>query len=201
MARPKSQDARRLQMVDAAGRAIGERGLANVRIKDIADQAGMSPGSVLYYYPELDDLLIEVHQETVDQYFAQREQFLDGLDRPIDQLRTALHTGLPSGPDDVTARLLYGMHARCEASPAHAALMTNLFDREVALYLTILRSAKEAGDVELRASAETIARTLVALEDGLGLHIVSRTRPMTLDAALPIMTSCAEQFTGVTLST
>jgi hypothetical protein len=79
--------------------------------------------------------------------------------------------------------------------------MTNLFDREVALYLTILRSAKESGDVELRASAETIARTLVALEDGLGLHIVSRTRPMTIDAARTIMTSCAEQFTGVTLST
>jgi len=196
MARPKSQNARREQMVDAAGRAIAERGLANVRIKDIANHAGMSSGSVLYYYPELEELLVEVHQGTVDRYLESRQSVIDDSQLPAEQLLAILSTGLPGDPDDVTARLLYEMHARCEASPAHAALMTGLYDREVALYLPVLESGVRHGSFSLEQSAEDVARTLVALEDGLGLHITSRSSSMSPATAAKVLRQTAEQLTN-----
>jgi AcrR family transcriptional regulator len=186
-------------MVDAASRAIAERGLANVRIRDIADHAGMSSGSVLYYYPELDDLLVEVHGETVDRYVEQRIEAVDAMAGPVERLSAALQTGLPTDPDDVTARLLYEMHARCEASAAHAALMTNLFDREVTLYREILEAGVAAEVFFIALSAEDLARVLVSLEDGLGLHIVSRSGSMSPSTALNVLRRSAEQLIGCTL--
>ena len=45
-------------IVEAATQAIVERGLANVRIADIAERAGMTPGHVTYYFPSKIDLLM-----------------------------------------------------------------------------------------------------------------------------------------------
>jgi AcrR family transcriptional regulator len=185
-------------MVNAADRAIADRGLSHVRIKDIADQAGMSSGSVLYYYPELNDLLVEVHHETVDRYYQQRVEAIHGDASPSDQLASALAAGVPHDPDDLTARLLYEMHALCEASPAHADLMTSLFDREVALYLSILEAGAGTGEFTLSTSPNQVARTLVALEDGLGLHVVSRNRSMSPTDASEVLRRCAVELTGCT---
>jgi AcrR family transcriptional regulator len=196
MARPKDQQDRRNQMVDAAGRAIAERGLSNVRIKDIANQAGMSSGSVLYYYPELDNLLVEVHRETVERYYQQRFDVIHGDASPTDQLATALAAGIPGDPDDLTARLLYEMHALCEASTAHAELMSSLFEREVSLYISILEVGVGTGEFTISTSPDEVARVLVALEDGLGLHVVSRNKSMSPAVARGVLRRCAIELTG-----
>jgi len=63
MARPRRQEARRTQLTDAARQAVLERGLFGLRLGDVAEKAGMSPGSVLYYFPSLTELLQEVQRE------------------------------------------------------------------------------------------------------------------------------------------
>ena len=45
MARTKNQSVRRRQLTEAAGRAIIARGAAAVRLKDIAEEAGVTPGA------------------------------------------------------------------------------------------------------------------------------------------------------------
>jgi AcrR family transcriptional regulator len=198
MARPKNQQDRRDQMVDAAGRAIAERGLSNVRIRDIADRAGMSAGSVLYYYPDLDNLFVEVHAEIIERYYQRRCAAIRPDASPVLQLSCAVAAGIPEDPDDLTARLLYEMHALCEASPAHADLMGSLFDREVSLYRSILDAGVAGGQFRLLSSTAQVARVLVALEDGLGLHVVSRNSSMLPHAAHEVLRACAAELTGCT---
>lgn len=197
MARPKNQGARRGALIDAAGRAIAERGMAGLRIKDIAAEAGVSAGSVLYYYPELDDLVLAVHQDAVERYLAQRQERTEAPgDDVVARMRAALASGLPQGPDDATHRLLYELHGLADRSAGHAALMGSLFAREVALYSTLLEVGVVAGVFELSGTFADVARNLVALEDGYGLHIVARNPVVDRATALGLLTAHARLVTA-----
>jgi AcrR family transcriptional regulator len=183
-------------MVAAAGRAISERGLSNIRIKDIADQAAMSVSSVLYYYPELDELLVEVHADTVNRYFESREVLIDTAQSSLAQLLRALEAGIPRSEDDHIFRLLYEMHGLGETSDDHAALMQSLYEREVALYEALLERGVHAGDFHLTLPLADLARCLVALEDGFGLHVVSRNAATDYDSALELLQRSAATLVG-----
>src|SRR5262245_41400513 len=50
---------RHQEILDAAARVITDRGLAETRISDIAEEAGVSPGLILYYFDSKDRLLAE----------------------------------------------------------------------------------------------------------------------------------------------
>ncbi|WP_042390856.1 TetR/AcrR family transcriptional regulator [Streptacidiphilus melanogenes] len=197
MARPKNQEARRGALIDAAGRAIADRGMAGLRIKDIAAEAGVSAGSVLYYYPELDDLVLAVHQDAVESYLAERQRHVDEAEEPVARMSAALASGLPSGPDDAMHRLLFELHSLADRSAAHATLMASLFAREVALYSTLLQVGAAAGAFTLAAvPAGDLARNLVAIEDGYGLHIIARNPAVDRDTALALLTAHARTVTG-----
>lgn len=196
--RPRNQTARRQALVSAAGQAIAERGLESLRIKDIADAAGVSQGSVLYYYPELDDLVLEVHRGAVESYLASRQQAYDEApaDVPAARLRALLDSGLPSTTDDPVHGLLYELHRRAGRSPGHAELMTSLFAREVALYTTALEVGAATGVFTLTGSAHDQAHGLVALEDGYGLHIVNHNAALHPDRARELILAHARAVTG-----
>lgn len=198
MARPKNQGARREALIEAAGRAITERGLAGLRIKDIAAEAGVSVGSVLYYYPELDDLVFEVHQDAVERYLTARlsHSSADAAVDPAERLRRAIESGLPRDSDDATHRLLYELHGLADRSRQHAALMSSLFAREVALYTTILEVGCAEGAFTPSTPVADIARDLVMLEDGYGLHIVGRNPAVDHDTASDALVGLARTLTG-----
>ncbi|MFF2504946.1 TetR/AcrR family transcriptional regulator [Streptomyces sp. NPDC058067] len=194
--RPKNQTARREALVDAAGRAIAERGLDGLRIKDIAAEAGVSAGSVLYYYPELDELVVEVHQGAVERYLTARQASVDGVIGAAARLRALLGSGLPGGSGDAVHGLLFELHRRADRSSGHATLMASLFAREVALYSTILEVGVAVGEFTLTEPVADVARNLVALEDGYGLHIVSRNTELTPDVARRLLLGYARTVTG-----
>jgi AcrR family transcriptional regulator len=170
--RPKNQSARRSQLAAAARAILVERGAVGVRVKDIAERAGVSPATLLYYYPRLDDLLVEVSRDAVERYTGRRAAAVLSLENPVAQLRLAIHLGIPTGPDDEESRLLYELDALTGSSPAFAILTSSYFDRQVALYERVLEAGAAAGDFVLGGGPRDIGRTLVAVEDGLGLQVV-----------------------------
>jgi AcrR family transcriptional regulator len=149
-----------------------ERGAVGLRVKDIAERAGITPSSVLYYYPRLDELMIEVSREAMERYAERRSTRVRALDDPLAQLRLAIHLGVPTGPDDEESRLLYELDAFVGSSPAFRVLSSSFFDRQVLLYQHVLETGAARGAFELAAPADSLARGLVAMEDGLGLQVV-----------------------------
>lgn len=131
----------------------------------------MSTGSVLYYFPTLNELLFEVQREAVERFCADREEAAAAEPDPRRRLVGMIGTGLPTDRSDELCYLLYelGVYARTDAS--YAAQHIQLFERQVALYTAILASGAATGVFELTRDPTTIARNLVALEDGLGLHL------------------------------
>lgn len=86
MARPRNQHARRAEIVDAATSAIAARGLMGLRIKDVADAAGLSPGSITYYFPGIDELLLAVHEAAVTRFYEGRRTAATDVDDPVTAL-------------------------------------------------------------------------------------------------------------------
>jgi len=170
--RPRNQAERRRQLANAGRHVLLERGAVGLRVKDIAERAGITPSSVLYYYPRIDELMMEVSREAMERYAERRSRQVRALDDPARQLRLAIHLGVPTGPDDEDSRLLYELDAFIGSSPAFRVLSSSFFDRQVLLYEHVLESGAARGAFELAAPANSLARGLVAMEDGLGLQVV-----------------------------
>ena len=197
--RRKDQALRREQLANAGRQVLLERGAVGLRVKDIADRAGLAPSSVLYYYPRIEELLMEVSRDAIDRYAERRSREVRRRDDPVQQLRLAIHLGVPTGPDDDESRLLYELDALTGTSPAFAMMSTSFFDRQALLYEYVLGSGAALGAFELAQPADTIARGLVALEDGLGLQVVIQHPGIDSAEAERILLRYASMATGVDL--
>ena len=173
MARPKNQAARRGQLKQAARRAIAERGIEGVRIKDVAEHAGLSSQAVLYYYPELDTLIEEAIQHVVERFAERRQETVDGIDDPREALVALIDAGLPTGPDDDDLRMTYDAAGYFRDNPMLGALIRSMTARQVEVYRRVLELGAARGAFTLADTSQAIARNLVALEDAYGLYMIS----------------------------
>jgi AcrR family transcriptional regulator len=172
MPRRKDQAARRRQLRHAARRALAARGVDGVRVKDVAAEAGLSPQSVLYYYPELDELVAEAIRHTLERFGERRLEAAGRSDDPRRALAAMIAAGLPSGPDDEDLRVLYGAAGYFRDNEELGAAIRAMTARQVEIYRGVLELGEARGVFSLAESSESIARNLVALEDAYGLYII-----------------------------
>jgi len=183
VARPKRQDERRRQLVEATAAAIADRGLSDLRLRHIAERAGLSIGSVLYYYPDLDALLVEVHRQVLDQFYVARVAATQACSDPVEQLRVLVSQGIPDEPD-TTMRAIYELHVASARDSSHATLLTRLWESEVSLYESVLRQGASDGVFALQDDARAVAETVVALEDAFDLHLTGHNTALDRDLAV-----------------
>ena len=77
MARPKRQEARRDELVAAAQRAIVKNGPDGARLNRVAAEAGMTAGAVLYYYPDVEELILEANRVGMERFYDERMRMID----------------------------------------------------------------------------------------------------------------------------
>jgi AcrR family transcriptional regulator len=151
----------------------------------------MSPGLVLYHYPEHVDLMLAVHEEVVGQYFDIRKAAQEGVDDPKERLTRVIMAGVPPYAPDETVRLLYEMHGLARQSPRHAQLMSDLWKREVELYTEIIDSGVSTGDFTFDMTTADVAAILLGLEDGLALHLTSNNSELSAATAVSLFLGVA----------
>jgi AcrR family transcriptional regulator len=191
MARPRRQEARRAAIIDAAYAAGRTRGLRSLSLTDVAEQAGLTRGAVLYYYEDLDALLVEAHNAGIERFCDQRETTVAALADPREKLAAAIDAGLPSGPDDALMSLLYEFDVLAGNSALHDELVQKLYLRQSATYRGIIQEGRASGVFTPRLGDDDLAMTFVALEDAYGLHIVGGNALMTVERAAQAMRAVA----------
>jgi AcrR family transcriptional regulator len=197
--RRKNQGPRREQLKTAARAVLLRNGAVSLRVKDIAEEAGMAPSSVLYYYPEIGDLLLDVARGAMERYAETRAERVRQADGSIERLRLAIELGIPTGPEDEDSRLLYEIDALTGISPAFRVLSAAFFDRQAHLYESLIEAGVAAGELDPAASATSIARGMVAMEDGLGLQVVLDHGGIDREAARRILLEYAGAMVGASL--
>lgn len=195
MARPSKAAERRAELVEVARQAVIERGVLNLRLRDIADGAGMSSGSLLYYFPSSTELLKQVQREAVERFCLAREQSVAAMSDPRDRLRAMIASGLPSGPNDELCVLLYELGTIARRDSAYAAKYISLYERQVRGYTGILEAGAATGVFDLADEPVTIARNLVTLEDGYGLYLTQAVPTLERGTAKGMILSYARTAT------
>lgn len=198
MARSKS--ARKADLLEAAQRAMAEHG-ASVRLNQVAQQAGLTSGAILYHYPDLQDLLVDANRAGMERFHDARVKALEGISDPAVRLVVTITSGLPLDGDDEEVRLLCALGGEAARNTVYAVLLTSLFDRQVAMYQSILESGAAQGVFTLAADAITIARNLVALEDAYGYRIMAGHPTLDHDAAADLILGYARLATHHSLPT
>ncbi len=169
--RPKVDHLRKPQIVAAAAEVLYERGLFETRIGDIAERAGTSSPTILYYF-ESKDRLLEQAVEYADRGFYER--LAEGQDRAESAAERIVdlieQTSLgPGGLNDYTLWMEIWVRARRDESVRGSYI--ELDRRQRSLIADIVREGQRDGEFDAAADADDFAVVLSGLLDGLGVQV------------------------------
>lgn len=110
-------EARRLEILHAAARVFRRRGLADAGMREIAEEAGLSPGNLYYYFDSKDELLLFCQERTLEHMLAAVDAAKVGARSSAEQLRAILRAHVHALLDE-----LEGATAHLEVDALPAAL-------------------------------------------------------------------------------
>jgi AcrR family transcriptional regulator len=190
----KGRGGKRTDLLEAAQRAMAEHG-AGVRLNQVAEEAGLTSGAILYHYPNLQELLVDANRAGMERFYDSRLSALDGVTDPAQRLVRTIASGLPVDEDDEEVRLLCALGGEAARNTVYAVLLTSLYDRQVAMYQSILEAGAAQGVFTLASDALTVARNLVALEDAYGYRIMAGHPRLDHDACADLILDYARLAT------
>jgi AcrR family transcriptional regulator len=169
--RPKVDHLRKPQIVAAAAEVLYERGLFDTRVGDIAERAGTSSPTILYYFESKDRLLEEAVEYADREFYA---RVLDGQGRFERASEKLVHlieeTSLgPGGLNDYTLWMEIWVRARRDSTVRRSYF--RLDRRQRALIADIVREGQQAGEFSADADPDEFALVLSGLLDGLGVQV------------------------------
>jgi AcrR family transcriptional regulator len=169
--RPKVDHLRKPQIVAAAADVLYERGLFDTRIGDIAERAGTSSATILYYFESKDRLLEEAVDHADRDFYERLSEGQDQLERASDKLIHLIEeTSLgPGGLNDYT--LWMEIWVRARRDPTVRRSYFRLDRRQRSLIADIVRDGQRKGEFTPDADPDDFALVLSGLLDGLGVQV------------------------------
>jgi AcrR family transcriptional regulator len=169
--RPRVDHLRRPQIIEAAAEVLYERGLFETRIGDIAERAGTSAPTILYYFESKDRLLEEAVDQTDREFYARLTEGQARYKRASDKLVHLIEeTSLgPGGFSDWTLWMEIWVRARRDESVRESYF--ELDRRQRKLIADIVRDGQAAGEFRTEADPDDFAIALSGLMDGLGVQV------------------------------
>ncbi len=169
--RPRADHLRKPQIVAAAAEVLYERGLFDTRIADIAERAGTSAPTILYYFESKDRLLEEAVDQTDREFYVRLTEGQKRYDRASDKLVHLIEeTSLgPGGISDWTLWMEIWVRARRDPSVRRSYF--RLDRRQRKLIADIVREGQAAEEFSPDVDADDFAIGLSGLMDGLGVQL------------------------------
>jgi len=133
----KKGSRRRERILNAAASQFIQFGYAAASVRAIADEAGIGPSSLYYYFASKEDLLVAVHEEGLARIHAAVSGAIEGIEEPWDRLEAAC---------------IAHLEALLEGGVIFKAVMRELpavFDQEALDRIRLLRQADKLHDFSL----------------------------------------------------
>ncbi|MGH2539850.1 MAG: TetR/AcrR family transcriptional regulator [Actinomycetota bacterium] len=191
--------AREELVVGAASQAIAELGLANVRVSDVAERAGMSPGHVTYYFPSKTDLLMQAIRQSEGSLSELVAEEIQRIRDPWKRLDKLVELSAANGPGDQGWVLWFEVWSNAALDPDVALVHDELDGRWRAILSDVIRYGCERKAFEAEDPDET-ARLLSALIDGLSIQLTLGSPGLSRDDLLHLCRAAARAHLGPTSS-
>jgi len=172
----KQSKDRHQEILDAAARVITDRGLAETRISDIAEEAGVSPGLILYYFESKDRLLAEALTFANDQFYLRTSREIRRIPSARDQLRRLIDLSVPGYLPEFSRldewALWVEVWVRALRDPEMAKDREVLDQRWRSQLADLIRGGRSRGEFTSTEDADELALRLATLIDGLAIQVI-----------------------------
>jgi AcrR family transcriptional regulator len=169
MARRKVE-VRREEILVATITQVESRGMAALRVSDVADALGVSTALVFYHFETKDTLLVEAFEFAVERDLRRLDRQLSQGRTPLERLRRVVASYGKTGAGEGWA-LWFDAWATAVREPQIRKALRRLDGRWAAALADTIRDGVEAGDFVCPDPAATLAR-IGALYDGLSVAVL-----------------------------
>jgi AcrR family transcriptional regulator len=162
------------RIVEAMRTSVATRGIAGSTFDQVARAAGVSRGLLHYYFGTKERLLVEVVRREADVRIEQLELQIASATSAEDVLTALVESFedfLREPPADVA--IFYELMTLAQRNDDIASELAELGRRTRSHLAQALRSADEAGILQLGAEADVVATFLFALADGVAVRRLS----------------------------
>jgi AcrR family transcriptional regulator len=164
---------RKVQVLEAAGRVIAERGADATRFADVAEESGVPVSTLQYYFGSREDLLVAAFRHASGTEIAALEAELAALPDPWERLTRIVARALAGyeAPAAQAGRLwIESWHFGIRDAEMRADTLRDYNDWR-RLVADAVRSGTDSGRFSPRQSPERIAVLAIALADGVGIPL------------------------------
>jgi AcrR family transcriptional regulator/transposase-like protein len=184
-------------ILQAAGRLIAQHGLRDMRLEDVAREAGTSNAAIRCAFRTKEALLLASFTWAEERLSARVEGLMAAEDEPLRRLRGLLELSLASpGPlrDEYSLWLEVWVSVR---ERVHELDDTDVFYTAHDALLETIRQGRAMGVFRPVASAEAIAESMIALSDGLAYKMAEGYWEITLTRSRELLHLFCEQMLGL----
>ncbi|WP_164520411.1 TetR/AcrR family transcriptional regulator [Specibacter cremeus] len=169
MAQQKTRIQRREALISATRKVARESGLAGTSVRAVAAEAAVSVGSVLYYFPNFDELMFATVEGVMEEFYERRRAISDAHTDPRARLAALIVAGVP---DEISSdlRMAYESIPLLRQQPQYKPLHRSVVERQVMLYRSAIEIGVALGDFHPTTGIDVIARNIVALEDAYDMY-------------------------------
>jgi AcrR family transcriptional regulator len=164
--RRRLDEVRRPQILDTTVELIRERGLWEVRLTDVAERAGISATSVVYYFGTKDQLFAEAIHVADELFYAPLGDAFDRHRAAAERLVLLMRHSAASDWPLWIDLWVYSRH-----HPETAAAQRHFHERWRMTIEEVVRYGCQTGEWSVSDPA-AVALRLSALTDGLAVHMV-----------------------------
>jgi AcrR family transcriptional regulator len=163
----RTVEVRREEMLTATTELLDRVGLASIRVADVAEALGVSPGLVFYHFGTKDALVADAFAHAVDRDLTRLDKAVAQGTDPVDRLRRVLRVYGPTGAA-VGWRVWIDAWALAQREPVIRSVLRRLDARWTAVLLEVVQDGVAAGVFSCPDPAAAVAR-VSALLDGLSV--------------------------------
>jgi AcrR family transcriptional regulator len=163
---PVKFEAKRREILTAAGRCFHRSGLNGASISDICKEAKISPGHLYYYFKDKSAIITALADLRLEEIADHFEKALSDESPLMNALLDEMARSAPEEGGALTA-FLFEMFAEASRSPDMASILQGHSQKVHALLAEVLRRGQARGEIDARLDPETVAAMLIGVTDGL----------------------------------
>jgi AcrR family transcriptional regulator len=179
--RPNVEAERKAQILDATCAEIADSGVRDLRLADVATRAGVSSGTVHYYFDSKQALLHAAFEHNYRRSLERRAAVLAGGGNPLELLIRLVESYAPVDAESVSAwRVWTELWVHGLREPELQELNETIYGDWRRTVVGLLRDAQDQGLV-VDGDPVRMANSAVGMIDGLAIQVLLGSHNMTAE--------------------
>ncbi|MFE2039751.1 TetR/AcrR family transcriptional regulator [Streptomyces sp. NPDC059477] len=192
------KDLRRLQLISAASEVICRNGVDGARLKDIAEEAGVSLGLVQHYFRRREELISETIGSMLELTLATWRSVSEREPDPVRRLFALLRFQV-AGWAPFAKRWSFWIEfwSAANRDTALQGYARDVYERWQEPFSTAIDAGVRTGDFSPAVPSERVSLILMSLADGTAIHVLMARDSLDEEGMFDLLIDMACRILGI----